>query len=216
MSLVNIRAALENALAAIPGIIPAVSISASASGASAVFTTSAAHNLVSGLDITIAGHTGSTPDLNGRYFVTVLSTTTFSLTNKVTKTPVTSTVGGAGGTVSANLTAWEAVGFAPVAGVAFQKVNLVMGKPENPSYGDAHSREIGFLQVALYYPIQYGTSAAMTRAELIRSYFQRGTSFSHGGVMVHIPSKAEVMSGIVQDENYIVVIRIPYWSDIFS
>jgi hypothetical protein len=216
MSLVNIRAALENALAAIPSIIPAVTISTSASGTSAVFTTSTAHNLVSGLDVTIAGHSGSTPSLNGRYFVTVLSATTFSLTNKVTKAAIASTVGGTGGTVSANLTAWEAVGFAPVAGVAFQKVNLVMGKPENPSYGDAHSREIGFLQVALFYPIQYGTSAAMARAELIRSYFQRGASFSHGGITVHIPGKAEIMSGLVQDENYIVVIRIPYWSDIFA
>jgi hypothetical protein len=58
-----------------------------------LITTSAAHALVVGSVVVIAGHTGSTPTLNGAHVVTAIpSTTTFNI-------PVAVTVGGTGGTV---------------------------------------------------------------------------------------------------------------------
>lgn len=58
-----------------------------------VITTAAAHGLTSGMQVTIAGHTGSTPAISGTYTVTVTGATTFTI-------PVNVTVGGTGGTVS--------------------------------------------------------------------------------------------------------------------
>jgi hypothetical protein len=56
-----------------------------------VITTTSAHGLTSGMSIVIAGHTGSTPDINGTHVVTVLTSTTYSI-------PIDVTVGGTGGT----------------------------------------------------------------------------------------------------------------------
>jgi len=57
-----------------------------------VVTTSAAHGLTTGQMVVISG-TNSTPSLNGSYFVTVLSSTTFSV-------PVSVSVAGTAGSVS--------------------------------------------------------------------------------------------------------------------
>lgn len=57
-----------------------------------VITASAAHDLLTGASVTITGHAGSTPSINGTHIVTVLSPTTFSI-------PVNVTVGGTGGSV---------------------------------------------------------------------------------------------------------------------
>ena len=70
-----------------------VAITSSSVAAAAVITTGAVHGLTSGDQVLIAGHTGSTPAINGSYVATVLTTTTFSI-------PVTTTVGGTGGTVA--------------------------------------------------------------------------------------------------------------------
>lgn len=56
-----------------------------------VITTSAPHNLTSGDSTTIAGHTGSTPTINGVQTVTVTGASTFTI-------PVNVSVGGTGGT----------------------------------------------------------------------------------------------------------------------
>jgi len=57
-----------------------------------VITTSAPHDLLDGAQVTISGHTGSTPDINGVHTITLINATTFSI-------PVNVTVGGTGGTV---------------------------------------------------------------------------------------------------------------------
>jgi hypothetical protein len=64
----------------------------SSSAADPTVIVSAAHSLVTGDVITIAGHSGSTPSLNGSWPVTVLTTTTFTI-------PVAVSVGGTGGTI---------------------------------------------------------------------------------------------------------------------
>jgi len=58
-----------------------------------VITTATPHGLTTGLTTTIAGHVGSTPDINGAHVVTVLTADTFTI-------PVNVTVGGTGGTAA--------------------------------------------------------------------------------------------------------------------
>lgn len=69
-----------------------VVVTSSAVSNPGVVTTAAPHLMSSGDVAVIAGHTGSTPSINGSYPVTVISPTTFSI-------PVPITVGGTGGTV---------------------------------------------------------------------------------------------------------------------
>jgi len=216
VSIVKIRAALETAINTMVGIIPAVAIASSVPGAEAIFTTTAPHLLTSRVSVTISGHTGSTPNLNGTYIVSVIDATSFSLTNTITGVAIASTVAGVGGVISANLTAWEGVAFAQVTGVPYQKVYLIPATPENPTFGGNFSREIGFCQVNLFYPIQRGTAAVMTRAELIRSTFPRGSTFSFSGVTVRILKTPTISPGVVDEESFMVPIRIPYQADIFS
>lgn len=67
----------------------------SSSVASPTVITAAAHGLTTGNNILIAGHTGSTPDINGSHTVTVTGTDTFTI-------PVNVTVAGTGGTWTIN------------------------------------------------------------------------------------------------------------------
>lgn len=58
-----------------------------------VITTTTAHGLVTGQQVAIAGHSGSTPSINATHTVTVTGASTFTI-------PVNVTVGGTGGTTS--------------------------------------------------------------------------------------------------------------------
>lgn len=219
MSIVDIRAALETALDNMPGLIPSVGIVSSTAGASAVLQTDAPHQLKTGLEVGISGHTGSTPDLNGTYKVVANTANTFSLQHKVTGTPIASAAPGVGGVISAKLTAWEGTHFKPHAGVPTQRVHFIFSEPFNPSYGDGSSvltRESGFMQVTLFYPNGFGTRDVMSRAQLIKSTFPRGSSFSSNGTIVHIDGTPEMMNGVPVEEHFAVPVRIPFWADVYT
>jgi hypothetical protein len=193
-----------------PGIIPAATIVSSVSD---VFTTSAPHNLVVGLQATVSNHTGGA---NGTYIVSdVPTSTTFLLDDPVTGTEVVSN--GTGGTVIAELIAWENMYFPTAANrVPYQKINLLPATPENPTMGDGFYREVGIFQITLVYPLQLGTGDAFTRAELIRQTFPRGSSFSNGGVTVNIIKTPEIRPAMIDDEAYQLPVRVSYYADIFN
>ncbi len=71
----------------------AVTVSTSSVANPSVITTATNHNLLTGMYCRIAGHTGSTPDINGVHLITKINATQFSI-------PVNVTVGGTGGTVA--------------------------------------------------------------------------------------------------------------------
>jgi len=68
----------------------AVPIVSSSVAVASVITTSVPHGLVTGDSVVIAGHSGSTPTINGERVATVLTPTTFSI-------PVNVSIGGTGG-----------------------------------------------------------------------------------------------------------------------
>jgi hypothetical protein len=215
VSLIKVRAALEQAVAAMPGIVLPVTIVAStASSTAAVFETATPHLLESGVTVGISGH--SEVLLDGTYYFVKLTDTTFSLQNKVTKTPIASTASGTGGVLTPKLIAWEGVAFEPVAGVPYQKVNVLYATPINSTLGTSHYREHGYLQVSLYYPTNMGTVDVVTRAELIRSTFPRGASFSNGGVVVNIDKTPAILPGLVESETFAMAVMIPYRAEIFN
>jgi Bacteriophage related domain of unknown function len=218
MSIVKIRAALEVALDAMPGIIPAANIVSS--NTSGVFN-APAHGLSTGVNVKIAGHTGSTPAINGSYIVQVIDANNFTLQSTVNQATISLSIGGSGGTVKANLTAWENVAFQTTGGVPYQEPYLLIAKPDNPSFGSPFHREKGIFQINLLYPQQIGTAAISLRAELIRSTFPRGSTFSNGGIDVIIDSTPEIStalmtSGPQSDDRWMLPVKISWYSNIFS
>lgn len=212
MSVVNIRAALESALDAIAPIIPAATIISSSDG---VYQTDGAHSLQVGLMVTVSNHTGAQAT-NGTYIVSDVPTDdSFSLEDVVESESVESN--GTGGSVVADLTAWENM-FFPVAAntVPYQEAKLIPGRPEDVTMGNGYRREFGIFQVTLVYPLQQGTGEASDRAELIKSTFPRGASFSNGGIVVKIDMTPEVMPGYPTDDSYRIPVRIYYYADIFN
>jgi hypothetical protein len=110
-------------------------------------------------------------------------------------------------------TAYENAPYAPVVGTPYQRVTMLLAQPANDEFGPVY-REDGFLQVDLAYPLDTGPAAATTRAELIRSTFTRGASFTASGVTVHINRTPEIMPGRVEEDRFVIPVRIPFYAHI--
>jgi hypothetical protein len=70
------------------------------------------------------------------------------------------------------------------------------------------------MQIDLYYPLNAGPGAASARAELIRTTFSRGASFTASGVKVHVTKTPEIAPGRVEEDRYVVPVRIPFHAHI--
>lgn len=124
-------------------------------------------------------------------------------------------------TVTPNLaTMREAMMFAPVAGVPYQKVSLITAEPINASYGGADWREEGFFQVMLCYPNQgataTGSGAARMQAERVRAVFARGTTLIFGTITVTIARTPAVAPAFGDADRFCLPIRIRYFAHIRS
>lgn len=106
-------------------------------------------------------------------------------------------------------TAWENVSFTPVAGTAYQQVNLLCAQPDNSEHGRTYFEQ-GYMQVKLMYPLQIGTSTVAARAELIRSTFYRGASFVSSGVTVKVTHTPEVAPGSVEGDRFALIVKVRF------
>lgn len=110
-------------------------------------------------------------------------------------------------------TAWENIEYAPIAGTPYQQVNILFAEPDNIEYGSNH-RELGYMQVKLMYPLKNGSLTAITRAELIRSTFYRGASFTSSGVTVIIERTPEISAGSVEGDRWAIPVKIRFFANI--
>ena len=109
-------------------------------------------------------------------------------------------------------TAFENANFKPPAeSVPYQIVHVLFARPDNQEIGRAH-QELGYLQVKLMYPIRTGSLAAMSRAELLRTTFYRGSTVTSGGVVVNIIETPEITPSGVEDNRYGVIVKIRFRS----
>ena len=111
-------------------------------------------------------------------------------------------------------TNYENVFYKPTKDVAFQRVQVVFATPENPTMGDNFYREQGFMQVTLYFPLQTGAAASATWAQTIRSTFYRGRSFVTGKVTTTISETMSRLPSIVEDDRFVVPLRIPFFANV--
>ena len=112
-------------------------------------------------------------------------------------------------------TAFENIGYQPVVGTPYQAVNLLAAQPNNLEMGPGY-HEQGILQVSLYYPKDGGPKDAQDRVELIRAKFARGASFVAGGVTTTIPLTPEVAPARIDDDRYVIPVKIRFQARIAS
>lgn len=111
-------------------------------------------------------------------------------------------------------TAWENAAFTPLlSSVPYQQVNILFAEPSNLEFGSRHIEQ-GYMQVRLMYPQDAGSKDAATRAELIRSTFYRGASFSNGGVTVIIEKTPEIATGSTDGDRWAVPVKIRFFANI--
>jgi hypothetical protein len=115
--------------------------------------------------------------------------------------------------------AYENQNFTPVVGAPYQQIALLLAEPDNSLVGRAGMyRQDGFLQVDLKYPLDGapgsigGTEPATTRAELIRSTFYRGASFTASGVTVNIERTPEIMPARVEEDRFVIPVRVRFYA----
>jgi len=113
-------------------------------------------------------------------------------------------------------TAYDNQPYTPSTSVPYQRVTLVPSMPDNATIGDGHYQERGLLFIELHYPINNGSVTAATRAELIRTTFKRGSSFTNGGVTVVIEKTPEIGQGTVQDAFWVLPVRIRFYAEVFA
>lgn len=112
-------------------------------------------------------------------------------------------------------TAWENHAYTPVAGTPFQRVTVLLAEPVNAEIGRSGLyMEQGFMQVDLAYPLNAGANAATTRAELIRTTFYRGASFTASGVTVTVERTPEIMPGRVDEDRFVVPVRVRFYAHV--
>jgi hypothetical protein len=111
-------------------------------------------------------------------------------------------------------TAWENVEFTPIGGANYQQAFVLFAKPENPTFGDDFYRQRGFLQVALRYNLNQGKQAAYQRAELVRTWFNRGLTLTAYGFDVTVEETPQVVGGQVEDDRFVVIVKVPFYCNI--
>lgn len=112
-------------------------------------------------------------------------------------------------------TAWQNVPYAAQTGTAWQRVNLLPARTENPTFGDGFKRETGIFQVTLAYPENAGPQVIETKAEQIRAQFPRGLRLTSGKVSVLIDEAPSVAPSFNDGGFFRIPISIPYLADVF-
>jgi hypothetical protein len=111
-------------------------------------------------------------------------------------------------------TAYEGADFKPVPDTAYQRVQFVPRQPQNPTFGDNYYREVGEFQVFLAYPLNKGSAEALTRAELIRDRFKRGTFMLENGIRIHVLSTPQIAGTIITQDRLVVPVIIEYTAEV--
>lgn len=110
-------------------------------------------------------------------------------------------------------TVWENTSYEPQGGKPYQQVFMLPGIPENPTSG-GYTREIGVMQISLFYPLDKGSGDADARAKAIKNWFPRAASYTVGGITTIINRTPYIMPGSRDGDRWMVPIRIPYYADI--
>jgi hypothetical protein len=109
--------------------------------------------------------------------------------------------------------AYENKPYTPVPGTPYHAAFLLFAPPANDEIGRAGLyRQDGIFQITLAYPLDAGTGVAAARAELIRTIFYRGASFTASGVTVNIERTPEIAPSRIEEDRFILPVKVRFYS----
>lgn len=109
---------------------------------------------------------------------------------------------------------YEGFKYTPTTGKPYQSANLIIAT-ENPTTGIDFYRERGIFQVTLRYPLDKGTSDAMTQAEKIQNVFKCGSSHSKDDIRVLCYKTPEIRMLPNEVDRLVIAVRVFFTADIF-
>lgn len=107
-------------------------------------------------------------------------------------------------------TEYENVLFTPVAGTPYQSMYFMPAINERRHLNDAAYTAKGIFQITLFYPLNQGTSAVMTRAQLYVDNFPIGLILVNSTTKVIISDTPDVVRLGVVGDRYQVVISVSW------
>lgn len=111
--------------------------------------------------------------------------------------------------------AWEGVSFTPPVGL-YERVQFSIQSPEDPVLGKGFHRERVTMQVFCLGASNKGTSEVLTRAELVRNHFKKGTVFVEGNVKIHVLSTPQVAGASIVSDKVICPVLIELVAEVYS
>jgi hypothetical protein len=112
-------------------------------------------------------------------------------------------------------TAFEGVTFDPPV-TMYQRVQLMVKNPVDPVFSAGYHRDEMQFQIFIVDAPNNGTAAALTRAELTRNWFKKGTTFEEGAFRIHILTTPKVGSTAQIGNRTIIPVMIDVVTEVYS
>lgn len=112
-------------------------------------------------------------------------------------------------------TAWEGVSFTPT-DTLYQRVQFTVQTPDDPVLGTGFYRERMTMQVFIVGAANKGTSEVITRAELVRNHFKKGTVFTEDNVHIHVLRTPQVAGTSIASDRIICPVLIELVAEVYS
>ena len=112
-------------------------------------------------------------------------------------------------------TSFEGASFEPPL-TMYQSCQLSIRNPDDPVLGTGFYRERIQFQVFVVDAPNNGTAAAIQRAELIREWFKKGSTFQEGAYRIHILNTPKVASTGAIGNRTVVPVMIDAVTEVYS
>lgn len=113
-------------------------------------------------------------------------------------------------------TALEGISFTPPTSGLYQRLQFVVQRPTDPTFGRGYYRENIEVQIFVVDKLDKGTANAETRAELLRNWFHKGLTLIEGGFRLHVLQTPHVSSAAVSADKIIVPVLIPFIVEVYQ
>ena len=104
-------------------------------------------------------------------------------------------------------TAYEGLSFTPPSGI-YQRLQFRINPPDDPVLGTGYYRERMEMQIFVNAPTNKGTGEALSRAQLLRTHFKKGTTISESGILIHILETPQISGTVALGDRIICPVLI--------
>lgn len=110
-------------------------------------------------------------------------------------------------------TAYEGASFT-TPNTLYQRLQFRINRPDDPVLGTGYYRERMEMQIFVNAPTNKGTGEALTRAELLRTHFKKGTTIAEDGVLIHILETPQIAGTIAIGDRIVCPVLIDVTAEV--